>query len=263
MEKINSEGLCYFCDNMFKKAGINRHLSSHLSKKTVQGKPGKSYQLKVETNPYWGSTPYFLSLWVDGKTTLKYLDDFLRSIWLECCGHLSSFVIPKKINEYEMFDFFEAEELLESGKIDEYETLMERSRGEIPMNRTAADSFYKDLKLQYQYDFGSTTELQITVMNEYPIAADKPVVLLSRNEPLNLLCDDCNKQPATDICTVCSRSEDNGIFCKKCAAKHAKKCKDFAEYAAARVVNSPRMGVCGYTGGTIDLKRDGVLKITS
>jgi hypothetical protein len=27
------------------------------------------------------------------------------------------------------------------------------------------------------------------------------------------------------------------------------------------VVNSPRMGVCGYEGGSIDVKRDGVLKI--
>lgn len=91
MTKINSEGKCPFCDKIFKKAGINRHMANHLAAKTVQGKPGTSFHLKVELDPRWDAAPYFISLWVDGEADLGDLDDFLRDIWLECCSHMSSF----------------------------------------------------------------------------------------------------------------------------------------------------------------------------
>lgn len=116
------------------------------------------------------------------------------------------------------------------------------------------------MKLQYQYDFGSTTELQVTVVNEYPVKADQAIVLLSRNEPLKLLCEKCGNVPAILICSVCCVYKDEGMFCAKCAKKHAKSCEDFDDYAAMPVVNSPRMGVCGYDGGRIDIERDGVFE---
>ena len=34
-----------------------------------------------------------------------------------------------------------------------------------------------------------------------------------------------------------------------------------AENPESTVVNSPRMGECGYEGGSIDLERDGVYKM--
>jgi hypothetical protein len=114
--------------------------------------------------------------------------------------------------------------------------------------------------LEYEYDFGSSTDLLITVMDEYPVKADEKIVLLSRNEPLEWLCDSCKKEPATQICPVHDWDEDS-MFCDKCAKKHAKKCSDFEEYAAMPAVNSPRRGVCAYTGGRIDTERDGVFKM--
>lgn len=260
-EKIKSEGECVFCEKKFKKAGINRHLQKHLTEKVIHSQPGKSFHVKVETNPYWGTTPYFLSLWIDGDTKMKDLDNFLRGIWLECCGHLSSFKNPKNRRQgSEMFNFFEAGELLEKGKIKEYGKMMEDLKGEIPMTRKAKEVLLKDLKLEYQYDYGSTTELSITVIEDYPVKADKKIVLLSRNEPLNILCDTCGKKPAIVICTVCDY-EGDAFFCEKCGKKHSKTCGDFDDYASMPIVNSPRMGVCGYVGGTIDIKRDGVLYI--
>lgn len=263
MKRTTSEGHCLFCDKTFKKAGINRHLSKHLSEKAIQGPKGKSFHLKIEANPRWGSAPYFLSLWMDGGATMGHLDDFLRAIWLECCGHLSAFRDPNRKQLGGMWDFFEAEELVREGKVKEYEDLMEKSMGEIPMGRTAKETFYKGLKLEYEYDFGSTTELLVTVLGEYGTKADKPIVLLSRNEPLGILCESCGKASAVYMCNVCYGYDDEGIFCKACAKKHEKECSDFADYAAMPVVNSPRMGVCGYEGGTIDLDRDkiGGLKI--
>jgi hypothetical protein len=253
-----SEGKCFFCGETFTKTGINRHLQIHLKQKTKENAQGQSYLVKVETNSKWSSLPYFLSLWIDGNTTMKNIDDFLRDIWLECCGHLSSFTNPKnKRQGYGLWDFFEAEALLTQGKRKEHEKLMEGIKGEVPMSRKANKVFYKGLKLEYEYDFGSSTELLLTVIEEYPVKSDKKIVLLSRNEPLELLCDTCGNEPATQICTV-HGWDDDSLFCEKCAGKHAEKCKDFNEYAAMPIVNSPRMGVCAYNGGSIDIERDGI-----
>jgi hypothetical protein len=154
-----------------------------------------------------------------------------------------------------MWDFFEAEDLLMAGKVKQYEKLMEESVGEIPMSRKAKIVFYPDFKLEYEYDFGSTTSLLITTVAQYSFKADKSLVLLSRNEPLKIFCQVCEEAPAAQLCVI-HDWEDDYLFCPNCAKKHAKKCSDFEEYVAMSVVNSPRMGVCGYDGGSIDIERD-------
>jgi hypothetical protein len=254
-----SSGKCLFCGKIFAKAGITRHLKTHLEQKATENPQGKSYFMKVETDPRDGNSPYFLSIWVDGLVTMKNLDDFLRDIWLECCGHMSAFTNPanRKQGGGGMSDFFAAMELLTQGKQKEYEKLMEEAKGEVPMNLKASQVFHKDLKLEYEYDFGSSTNLQLTVVDEYPVKSDERIVLLSRNEPLEWLCDMCKKEPATQMCTAHYYGEDS-MFCDKCAKKHAEECSDFDDYAAMPIVNSPRMGVCGYEGGGIDVERDGV-----
>jgi len=255
-ENTKSEGKCPFCGKLFAKAGINRHLTTHLKEKETTGKSGKSFLVKVETNKKWGYSPYFLSLWIDGEVKMNDFDTFLRKIWLECCGHMSAFRKRKKgNNRFGMFDMMDAYEYLEKGNIVKYEKMMEEIDGTVPMSRKVKDVLYKDLILEYEYDFGSSTELSITVMGEYSVKANKKIVLLSRNEPLKIMCSSCKKTPATQICTVCMYEED-AEFCDKCAKKHAKECEDFEDYASFPVVNSPRMGVCGYMGGTIDKERD-------
>ena len=156
-----------------------------------------------------------------------------------------------------MWDIFEAEELLMKGKTAAYEKMMEDANGEIPKSRKTKAVLSKGMKLQYDYDFGSTTSLQLTVTDEYPAKADEQIVLLSRNEPLEILCEICGKVPAVQLCSVCMGQEASA-FCKKCAKQHAKTCSDFADYAAMPIVNSPRMGVCAYEGGSIDKKRDSI-----
>jgi len=217
-EKLKSEGKCLFCNKTFAKAGINRHLDSHLSEMSVSGKSGKSFLVKIETDKNWSNTPYFLSIWVDGEATMKNIDKFLRDIWLECCEHLSKFY-------------------------------------DVGMQQKARNIFAKGLRLDYEYDFGSSTLLTLTVMKEYPIKADQKIVLLSRNEPLHIMCAICGKAPATQICVVCMDEDINAEFCDKCAPQHSEKCEDFAD-ASMPIVNSPRIGICGYTGGTIDKERD-------
>jgi len=219
-------------------------LKTHLDEKTVDGQEGVSYLVKVEN---W---QYFLSLWIDGEATLKNIDTFLRDIWLECCGHMSAFRIAGQRNQgYGINSFLNAKMFLDvpTGEF-----------GELSMKLKAKQLFSPDRKLDYEYDFGSTTDLRLTVIDEYPVKAQKPVVLLSRNEPLEWLCDMCGKERATQICSIHIYEGGESMFCKKCAKKHAKECEDFADYAAMPIVNSPRMGVCAYDGGSIDTQRDGV-----
>ncbi|MDR1631995.1 MAG: hypothetical protein LBR97_03815 [Dysgonamonadaceae bacterium] len=257
LQNSKSEGKCLFCGETFVKSNINRHIQSHLKQKAKENVAGHSYLIKVEPNPKWGSSSYFLSLWVDGNTRMKDIDQFLRDIWLECCWHMSAFTNPKNRRQGGgMWNFFTAQELLAKGKTREYEKLMEETNGEVPKSRKVVNVLSKGLKLEYEYDFGSSTELMLTVIEEYPVKADEGIVLLSRNEPLEWLCDACKKEPATQLCTV-HNWDENSLFCDKCAKKHAKTCADFEEYASMPVVNSPRMGVCAYEGGTIDIERDG------
>jgi len=230
MAALKSEGKCVYCEKTYDRKGIGRHLTTHLKKEVEASKSAKkSYHIKVP------AAEMFLHLLVSSTTTLEELDNFFRAIWLECCGHMSSFEVKGKQYNYgyDVMEFGEKKST-KVGKL-----------------------FKKGVKLDYQYDFGSTTHLLIEVVNEYKINVPKKIKLLSRNEPLPILCHDCNKQPAVAICSVCIY-EGKCLFCETCSDKHATTCGDFEDYARLEVVNSPRMGVCAYEGGVIDTERDGV-----
>jgi len=216
MSESKSTGVCVFCRQSFAKRGISRHLGTHLKKlEPVERK--KSFHLRVEAGSY------FLNLLMDGDAELAELDDFLRAIWLECCGHLSQFSFG-------------------------------RWNDELRLSLKARRVFEKGEKVWYAYDFGSTTELDIRCISVLPVATKEGIRILSRNEPLDIPCDSCKKKPAEQLCTV-HWGESDMFFCEACAEKHAKTCED-AEYAMLSVVNSPRMGVCAYEGGSIDPERD-------
>lgn len=70
------------------------------------------------------------------------------------------------------------------------------------------------------------------------------------------MCITCKKNPAVSICTNCWY-DIYAFFCEDCSEKHPESCEDFEDYAEMPVVNSPRMSACAYTGGLIDLERDG------
>jgi hypothetical protein len=255
-QPLKSEGKCVFCGKTFAKAGISRHLQAHLAKKATENQNGASFLVKVEPHSGYGPTPYFLSLWVDGNTTMKKVDKFLRDIWLECCGHLSEFTDPKaQKSGGDMHSLIEALNMFVECN-QKFKDFSSVQQGAIPMEQKAKQVFHKGMKLEHEYDFGSSTVLVLTAIEEYPVKADENIVLLSRNEPPEMPCQLCGKESATQLCAVHGEGEAN-FFCEKCAEKHAEECPDF-EYAAMPVVNSPRMGVCAYTGGRIDTERDGV-----
>jgi hypothetical protein len=158
-----------------------------------------------------GGGPYWLDLEVRADARLEVLDAFLRRIWLECCGHMSAF---------------------SAGRGDE-----------LPMNRPVQAVFAdRGTALRHEYDFGSTTELLLKAVGRRTgRSAKSPVRLLARNEPPQLTCGQCGER-ATDVCPF--SEDDNPFLCEAHAPDH-----DCGESDChLPVVNSPRMGVCGYTG---------------
>ncbi|MDR0682647.1 MAG: hypothetical protein LBG15_12515 [Dysgonamonadaceae bacterium] len=81
------------------------------------------------------------------------------------------------------------------------------------MNQKVNEVFYKELKSNYEYNFGSSTALLLHIVEEYSVKTNKGIVLLSRNEPLELLYDICKKEPAISTHIVHGLDEDN-IFTK-------------------------------------------------
>jgi len=219
-EELKSEGRCIYCNQMFSQKEIGKHLAKHLvemEKKDADKTMNFYYHIEVQV------AELFLHLLVRGDATMKIIDDFLREIWLECCGHMSEF-------GHKNF------------------RISKRDRVE--------DIFAPRVKNFHDYDFGSTTRVFLKGLKSYRFSLKGSIILLSRNEPLKLLCNMCKKNPAVNLCATCSWEED-AFYCEACSGKHAKVCEDFADYSSMPVVNSPRMGVCGYMGGSIDLERDG------
>src|SRR5262249_49473959 len=92
------------------------------------------------------------------------------------------------------------------------------------------------LKFSYEYDFGSTTDLELRVVGEREGTASRkePVRLLARNEPPEIRCERCQR-PAAWVDTF-----EGGWLCEEGRGDK--------EEGILPVVNSPRVGVCGYAG---------------
>lgn len=213
MEYQTPKAKCRLCDADFTRQGLSRHIKSCLTRHFRKPSKTKTRNL-LYLNIYDASNPdYFLHLLVVGNSTLKNLDAFLREIWLECCGHMSSFSY-------------------------------QRWGEEIRLNHRVEDILIPGVKLIYQYDFGSTTELVIKSMEHYTGTTDanKKIQIVSRNAPPLFPCDQCGEKPAVQICSECQWDE-TGWLCEACAQSHG--CDD---EMFLPVVNSPRTGVCGYIG---------------
>jgi hypothetical protein len=214
MAKKASKGACLFCKSSYTGSGMAKHLQSclpeHLEDR-LQKKKGKSQPIFHVMVQGFYSPEYWLHLKISGNARLKDLDQFLRDTWLECCGHMS---------------------------------LFRQGRNELKMGSKLIDVLKPGMELIHEYDFGDTTELLVKVIaqHEGPIKAKNPVEILARNDPPEILCNECGQALAVEICVEC-QAEGSGWLCESCAREHG--CD---EEMRLPVVNSPRTGVCGYTG---------------
>jgi hypothetical protein len=224
MSRIVSKGKCSFCGGIFDKEKMARHIESCRQREAVSKAPlerrgarrVKTFHLLVEGRYL---PEYWMHLEVDANATLEDLDRFLRDTWLECCNHLSAFTVKGRTY---LSDIFE--------------------EGEEDMDVKLGYVLRPGVKLLHEYDFGTTTELTLRVISEsVGELRGGPIQILARNEPPSITCNSCGKT-ATLVCCICI-DEGDGWLCDECARDH--KC---GEEMLLPVVNSPRVGMCGYTG---------------
>ncbi|MEM2760036.1 MAG: hypothetical protein QXU32_09925 [Nitrososphaerales archaeon] len=212
-----SRGRCLACSQDFPVTLMSRHLQTCESISREGANHAKTFLIKVSANiPY-----YWLFIEIDSSSTLERLDAYLRSIWLECCGHLSCFTIGDK--EYHS---------------NTHSPFGERLNGmKVALDRLLSVG----MSFNYEYDFGTTTALTLKVISSRPGRVKNTIHLLARNNAPTFKCRSCGSD-ATDVCSECYW-EGDCTFCNKCLKKH--KC---GEEMALPVVNSPRMGLCAYVG---------------
>lgn len=258
--KTQSQGTCSLCGGIYDRSVMSRHLKQCLVKRTrAEGvKPGSYASYKTDNqhimhlgivNLGYGTRKgdYWLHLSVRTDTTLHILDRFLRNHWLDCCDHLSQFTVgnvffvsrspfaylyppspvnssgDEDLNENEAKHF--ADEILEVSAFDYEEWSMDFAIGAVVKPQQ---------KFAYEYDFGSTTALELRTMAMYRHAPQEEITILAQNNPPGITCVTCSAvpkwifpaslQPEVAYCDECAKSR-NDLF---------------------PVVNSPRNGVCAY-----------------
>ena len=212
------KGKCEICGKQYTQSGMSRHLKSCIGKnydnllKEDQNQESLYYHIYVKgTN--WSD--YWLQLQVKADAKLSDLDSFLRDIWLECCNHLSAFVINDQ-------------QFTSSG---------------LNMNHKIKNLLKGKTAFSYTYDFGSYTKLDLKVVNVFKVGKrEDKVNVLARNNQFEIKCSHCDNS-AEYICSQCG-----SWYCSDCLDKHEENDCMVRTGNLLPVVNSPRVGVCAYTG---------------
>lgn len=191
-----SNGNCFVCGKTAGKTAMKNHvLKEH-------GEGDEKCCLVRAEGAYDKNFWLLFSMAHDASMTA--LDKFLRNIWCECCGHLSSFSAG-------------------FGQYGKSRKLSELSVGD---------------SLLYEYDFGTTTEIAITIVGEISRAKQREKIqLLARNEPPAHACKKCGL-PAAAV-----NAWEDELLCAACAG-------NADEDAIMPLVNSPRCGMCAYDGAS-------------
>lgn len=212
-----------YCSGEFTDSAIGQHLQlCNYRPKAINNEKAESVFLIKASGKY--RKGYWIFIEVKGSSTLQDLDSFLRHIWLECCWHLSCFTIDgvKYYNNRETV----------------------RELGGNSMNVPLKRVLKVGMTFQHEYDFGSTTHLTLQVISCFDDLYESkgPVRLVARNNPPKFRCTSCGKA-SKYICDECAMNGKSGYYCESCLKKHP--CGDDM---ALFIANSPRMGVCGYSG---------------
>jgi hypothetical protein len=226
--KTASQGQCVYCGKVITSSVATRHLSAcpkrlaiiedaernePKAKSKSRTKSEALFHLRVKGE---GRTDYWLNLEARGSSTLDDLDGYLRSIWLECCDHLSMFTTGGWSGE------------------------------EIEMNTKLSQVFEPGVELTHFYDFGttSTTVVRCVAVRQGHPTTKHPIALMARNLMPEHKCVKC-AEPATMLCIGCLyETGELGTLC----AKHAET-DPHGDYGDPMpLVNSPRSGMCGYDG---------------
>jgi hypothetical protein len=220
--KPQSRGTCHYCGDEITRRSVAKHLAQ-CTQRAGMIRFAEAGKQPVETLWYLQiqdahNKEFWLHLEMRGSATLEKLDAYLRAIWLECCGHMSKFTIGGW------------------GSLD------------VGKSRKADDVFAKEAALLHLYDFGTTSETEIHAAGSRTgRAPDRyAIAQMARNKMPEMRCRDCGS-PATHLCIEClyeATKEGAWFLCEKHVKTHPH--DEYGEPVA--LVNSPRVGMCGYEG---------------
>lgn len=221
MAQKSPKGECTYCGRSMTRGGMSRHLRAcderEQAIEAADEKPGPDRpQIHLQVQDAW-SGAYWLHLEIDGSATLEDLDRYLRAIWLECCGHLSAFFAGRRFVS-----------------------------DEVPGGRKAARALEPGVELTHIYDFGSSSETKIKArdVRRGKPTVSHPIALMARNDRPEGSCMECERE-AERLCLECVYEHDmQGGLCEEHADTHPHD----AYGPPLPIVNSPRTGMCGYTG---------------
>jgi hypothetical protein len=190
-------GACALCGEAVTRRSAQKHLASCAPARDLARGPEQRLMEIRTTAP--GLPAYWLDIEVKADAKLDALDSFLRDIWLECCGHLSAFRIDTTGYFSRGYDF---------GFTKALGSLGGRRAPERSMSVKICDALPSSGEpFEYEYDFGSTTMLQLKVMRERTGRPGRPPVrLLVRNTPPRWPCAICG-EPAMLVCAYCVQGE--------------------------------------------------------
>jgi len=215
-----SRGACAFCGLEATKAAMTRHLEkcprlTEAIETANAAQSGAEVLLHLRVQDAYDKA-FWLDLEMRGGLPLKKLDVYLRAIWLECCGHLS-----------------------------EFSTSGFGSR-KVGMAQTALKAFEAAPQLTHIYDFGTSSETLVSLVGTRRGNAltKHPIALLARNLIPTEKCQEC-EQNATHLCMECIyEDQKTGMLCDAHTEGHPHE----SYGGPLSLVNSPRLGMCGYDG---------------
>lgn len=235
---VQTKGFCKYCGKEYTRGGMLRHLQT-CKKRTMKlaeekGKRRCRHFQIVISGKY--VKDYWLIVETSENTTLKELDQFIRDIWVECCGHLSAFTVHG--------------EQYESSPDTDGFWGMPPARN---MNYRLKDIVDVGDSLLYEYDFGSTTELILGIHScREGEKKNSEIVILSRNNPPKIVCSNCGQNEAKWVNSE-GYYKGEPFWCDECldVENDDEEGECYEPEFLLPICNSPRMGVCGYEGSDI------------
>lgn len=175
------QGKCYYCGKELTERTIKRHMKNCSEMKKIiedkiQNAKDVRDQFLISIKDKKAPSKYCIYMSIDAGLHLEHFDKFIRDIWVECCDHLSAFYIDKK----------------------EYGS---KSDGQYKMNFHLKDILSVNQKLEYKYDFDSTTCLVLEVVDMFKVSEDfnKIEIIARNNEENNGDAEYCNS-PRDGMC---------------------------------------------------------------
>ena len=237
-----SLGTCVLCQEMVNDITASGHLIECIARQDLpraSRSDPTGHDQSLHLSVHDGSGLYWMELAVRADTTLRRLDEFLRGMWLECCGHLSEFKIQG--TRYSNLaphpddpdaDFIRAEYWMEDD--------------EVHMDVAVADVMPEGVEVGYEYDYGSTTELYLENLGRHGdlLSLLRPrqpwhgncVAVLARNDP-DEECVACQGPARWRLLSPDSDGRELIPFCDGCRPEAGR---------YQLVMNSPREGIDCY-----------------